>query len=39
MSLLIDQFGLFGMNVHPLNGRRILGAALMVGGIGLIARY
>jgi transporter family-2 protein len=39
MSLVIDQFGLFGMAVHPLNGWRMLGAALMVGGITLIARF
>ncbi len=39
MSLAIDRFGWFGMDVHPLNGWRMLGAALMVGGIGLIARF
>jgi uncharacterized membrane protein YdcZ (DUF606 family) len=31
--------GQFGMDVHPLNGWRMLGAALMVGGIALIARF
>ena len=30
MSLAIDKYGWFGMDVHPLNGARILGAALMV---------
>ena len=39
MSLVIDKFGWFGMDVHPLNGWRMLGAALMVGGIALIARF
>ena len=39
MSLAIDKFGWFGMEVHPLNGWRMLGAALMVGGIALIARF
>jgi transporter family-2 protein len=39
MSLAIDRFGWFGMDVHPLNGWRMLGAALMVGGIALIARF
>jgi bacterial/archaeal transporter family-2 protein len=39
MSLLIDQFGLFGMEVHHLNLWRILGGALMVGGIALIATF
>lgn len=38
MSLVIDRFGLFGMDVHPLSLGRIGGAALMVGGIALIAR-
>jgi bacterial/archaeal transporter family-2 protein len=39
MSLVIDHFGWFGMDVHPLGGWRVLGAALMVGGIALIARF
>ena len=39
MSLVIDKFGWFGMEVHPLNGWRMLGAGLMVGGIALIAKF
>lgn len=39
MSLVIDKFGWFGMEVHPLNIWRMLGAALMVGGITLIAKF
>ena len=39
MSLLIDKYGWFGMEVHPLGGWRMLGAALMVGGIALIAKF
>jgi bacterial/archaeal transporter family-2 protein len=39
MSLVIDKFGWFGMEVHPLSGGRMLGAALMVGGIALIAKF
>jgi bacterial/archaeal transporter family-2 protein len=39
MSLAIDKFGWFGMEVHPLNGWRMFGAALMVGGITLIAKF
>jgi transporter family-2 protein len=39
MSLVIDKFGLFGMEVHPLNGWRLLGATLMVGGIALISKF
>jgi transporter family-2 protein len=39
MSLVIDHFGLFGMDVHRLNIARISGGALMVGGIALIAAH
>jgi transporter family-2 protein len=39
MSLVIDQFGLFGMEVHQLNIWRVLGGALMVGGIALVALF
>jgi transporter family-2 protein len=39
MSLAIDRFGLFGMHVHELSAGRIVGAVLMVAGIGLISRY
>ena len=39
MSLAVDKFGWFGMEPHPLNGWRMLGAALMIGGIALIAKF
>ena len=39
MSLIIDKYGWFGMEVQPLSGGRMLGAALMVGGIALISRF
>lgn len=39
MSLAIDAFGWFGMEAHALNGWRVLGAALMVGGVALIATF
>jgi transporter family-2 protein len=39
MSLVVDKFGWFGMSVHPLGGWRMLGAALMVSGITLIAKF
>jgi transporter family-2 protein len=38
MSLIIDRFGLFGTDGHPLSRGRMGGASLMVGGIALIAR-
>ena len=39
MSLVIDKFGWFGMEIHALSGWRLLGAAFMVAGIALIARF
>jgi uncharacterized membrane protein YdcZ (DUF606 family) len=39
MSLVIDQFGLFGMPVHHLSLWRVVGGALMVGGIALVALF
>jgi transporter family-2 protein len=39
MSLVIDRYGWFGMEVHDLSGGRIAGAALMVAGITLISRF
>jgi bacterial/archaeal transporter family-2 protein len=39
MSLVIDCFGLFGMDIHPLSIGRIVGAGLMVGGIALISLF
>jgi len=39
MSLVIDHFGLFGMQTHSLNGWRLFGAGLMVAGIALVARF
>jgi transporter family-2 protein len=39
MSLVIDKYGWFGMEVHPLSGARIAGAGLMVAGIALISKF
>lgn len=33
MPLFIDKYDWFGMDVHALSGGRLVGAALMVGGI------
>jgi bacterial/archaeal transporter family-2 protein len=38
-SLVIDHFGLLHMPIHTINPWRILGTALMVGGIALIAKF
>ncbi len=39
MSLVIDQFGMFGMERHALNVWRILGGALMAAGVALVAVF
>jgi transporter family-2 protein len=39
MSLVIDHFGLFGIQQHSLNIGRILGGVLMTSGIALIALF
>jgi transporter family-2 protein len=39
MSLVIDKFGLFGMETHALGVGRMAGAALMVAGIALISLF
>jgi transporter family-2 protein len=39
MSLVIDKYGWFGMEVHPLGAGRLAGAALMVAGIVLISKF
>jgi transporter family-2 protein len=38
-SLVIDHFGWFRMDHHPLNAWRALGGLLLVGGVTLIARF
>ena len=37
-SLVLDHYGLVGFRQHPVNARRVLGAFLMIGGLGLIAK-
>jgi uncharacterized membrane protein YdcZ (DUF606 family) len=37
MSTLIDQFGLFGAPVFPVDLKRICGLALLAGGAALVA--
>ena len=36
-SIAMDHWGLVGFKPHPLNWPRILGAALMLGGLALVA--
>ncbi len=38
-SLVIDHFGWFRMDPHPINLWRALGGALLVGGVTLIAKF
>jgi bacterial/archaeal transporter family-2 protein len=37
-SLLLDQYGLLGFPIHPISGLRVLGAALVIGGVILVQR-
>ena len=37
-SLLLDQYGLLGFPTHPINGLRMLGAALVTVGVILVQR-
>ena len=39
MSLVLDNYGLVGFEVHPVNLGRIAGAVLMIAGVGLIAWF
>jgi transporter family-2 protein len=39
MSLVIDRFGLFGMDTHAMSLGRMAGATLMVAGIALISIF
>jgi transporter family-2 protein len=39
MSLVVDHFGWFRMNPHPVNSLRVLGGLLLIGGVALIARF
>jgi len=38
-SMVIDHYGWFRMDQHPLNAWRILGGLLLVGGVTLIAKF
>lgn len=38
-SLVVDHFGWFRMDHHPLNAWRILGGLLLVGGVSLITKF
>ena len=38
-SILLDNFGLVGFKVHPTSLWRILGGALMIVGVGLVALF
>jgi bacterial/archaeal transporter family-2 protein len=38
-SLVVDHFGWFRMEQHPLNVWRIIGGLLLVGGVSLIAKF
>ncbi len=37
MSLVIDKFGMFGMETHALSAGRMAGAVLMVAGVAMVS--
>lgn len=38
-SILLDHFGLLGFSVHPVNAFRLVGAVLMLAGVGLVCLF
>lgn len=38
-SIALDHFGLVGFKEHPANLGRLVGGALMIAGVGLVARF
>lgn len=39
MSILIDNYGWFGVTVHPINWGRVVGSLLLIGGIYLVSKF
>jgi transporter family-2 protein len=39
VSIVLDHFGFVGYPVHPVNAWRIVGAGLLLAGVGLIQRF
>src|SRR5262249_33612877 len=38
-SIVLDHYGLVGFAVHPINTWRLIGATLLVIGVGLVLRF
>jgi len=39
ISIVLDHYGLIGYRVHPVSGMRMVGAGLLLAGLGLIQRF
>jgi transporter family-2 protein len=39
ISLVVDHFGSFRMDQHPITPLRALGGVLLIGGVTLIAKF
>jgi len=39
ISLVLDHYGLIGYPTHSVNGVRMVGAGLLLAGLGLIQRF
>ncbi|RIV17296.1 DMT family transporter [Fibrisoma montanum] len=37
-AVILDHYGMLGFTVHPVNGWRLLGLALIIGGVLLVVR-
>lgn len=38
-SLVLDQWGMLGLPVHHINPQRLLGVALLIGGVALVRAF
>ena len=38
-TVLLDHFGWLGLDVHPASAGRIIGCALMIGGVILVSKF
>ena len=38
-SILLDNYGLVGFKAHPASVGRLIGGALMIAGVGFVARF
>jgi transporter family-2 protein len=37
--IVVDHFGWFRMNIHAVSPLRVLGGALLIGGVSLVTKF